>query len=1152
MGLYRISRDGKSKCDSCPLRDRNRVRGVADFDKPKIVIVGEAPGYEEDQSGFPFVGKAGKFFIRAASIAGLKWNNIYRMNVLGCRPPNNKIDSEEAIEAMEKCRGGFVHEVKELSKTARCFILAGNTAMNSFGIEGSITKNRGSVYTCKIQDKLKEIIVSEVGGDHDLVSVPTFHPSFIMRGQWQEEVTWVNDLEKAYEISKTKYKPPKEKFNTHPTMDDIKVFCERVVGGGELIGVDIETSGLDPRRSKIVVVGLAVSDEEAISIPFYRKGGRRYWETIDEELKVTSYVNKVLSECPTIYQNALFDVAHLRAHGFNVGTPKHDIMLLHHCLAEDTIIDTLDFGKVPIKDLEGKKDFWVVSHNGNKLVPAKVSKVWKTSEYRDDMVRVVFWSKSRGNKSNMWIDCSSDHRIPTQNRGWVNAEDLKAGDRLIRGQQNLHIIDNKRIHRWVWEQVNNKSLGDLQIHHIDGNHWNNNPTNLQTVTVSEHNKYHLSSQYKATIKMVRKAKERLNKEFDADEVYNLYFNVGLSGREVAKEVGAQYDRVISLFKSKGWKMRSRSEATKLRWEKDNNCRVISVVPLNRKVPVYDMTVNNTHTYSANGIIVSNSIHPELKHNLGYIVSVYGKTPYWKDIVLRSEETIMNADDTELRTYNLRDCVVLHQVLGPMLEHLKKVETEHVYFDISMKLIEPILEMQNNGILIDEKGLGRFRRGLEKKDKELLEAIYDIDGISKDFNLDSGEDLRWLFYGIAPNKYDKAKDELLSYEGPESRKKKDTKKYQALEKTISAIGGTTPLYRTSNKVGTSDAGNLQTNEENRLNIRVSANNRLKQIEELKDPSKKVDEVKEIERLLKFLELFEQYNKNKKLLSTYTSYNVDENSRVHTNYLIHGTHTGRLSSRDPNLQNVPKEAKKVFVSREGWSLVELDYSNLELRVLAVESDDDVLKEIFNDGRNVHSENCKVMFGIDEGHALWDVARRAAKIYIFGRNYGGGLRGIFERVVKEVPELRLTYNRFVGIDREYRKHHPRYTRWVNGITERVKATRKLTNGVGRVRFFLGTPSAIVREGLNFPIQSLAADIMNRSLIETHRYLEFKNYAKLIGTVHDSILLEVKDANLKNVIKNVKQIMESPITIREEECKFPADVAVGKSWSDLKEIKT
>jgi DNA polymerase I-like protein with 3'-5' exonuclease and polymerase domains len=201
---------------------------------------------------------------------------------------------------------------------------------------------------------------------------------------------------------------------------------------------------------------------------------------------------------------------------------------------------------------------------------------------------------------------------------------------------------------------------------------------------------------------------------------------------------------------------------------------------------------------------------------------------------------------------------------------------------------------------------------------------------------------------------------------------------------------------------------------------------------------------------------------------------------------------------------------------------------------------------------------MFGIDESDPLWKPARRACKTYIFGRNYGGGLRGIFERVVKAVPQLNLTYARFTEIDRTYRRAHPQYVKWVKKITERVKATRKLENGVGRVRFFLGTPDQIVREGLNFPIQSLAADVLNRALIDIHSLFKNYEYAKLVGTVHDSVLLEVRDKYIGKIVKEVKKIMEQPFEIRGEKVSFPVGdptegviCSVGKSWGKLKDYK-
>lgn len=614
----RIKR-AKSKCKNCSLREKTRVWGISRAAGPKIVIVGEAPGMEEDRDGYPFVGKAGKFFIRACSIAGINWETTYKTNVISCRPPGNKIDSYEADNAKECCKGGFIDEIMELSKTAKVFIAAGATAMHAFGIDGGITKNRGSVYLCKIIQGTKEIQQVSKKGPSTIVVIPTFHPSYIMRGQWKEEVTWINDLEKALTIAKTDYEPPKELFNINPSIEDLRLFVKKVVKDKITIGVDIETSGLDPEKSRLVVVGLASSGEEAISVPFLKQGFKPYWSD-KEEIEASTLLNAVLSTCPLLFQNALFDVAHLRSHGYTVTTIQDDILLIHH-----------------------------------------------------------------------------------------------------------------------------------------------------------------------------------------------------------------------------------------------------------------------------------ATHPELPHNLGYIVSIYGKTPYWKDIVLKSEDAIRNQDDKEFRTYNLRDSVVLHQVLPSMLEHIREVGTEDVYRNISLKLIDPILGMQFNGIGIDQKKLAKFNRGLKKRIAELEEEIYNIEGIDRNINFNSGDDMRYLLFADKPKKYYTALGDLQLYTAPGSKRKKDTKTYKKIVGTIEAIDNTIPFIRTKATKQKSEAGNAKTDEEARFNIMVSANNRLQEIRELKDPRAKEVEMHELERLLGFLKLLNEHRDKTKMLSTYGEYDIGNDGRVHFKYMIHGTATGRLSSR-----------------------------------------------------------------------------------------------------------------------------------------------------------------------------------------------------------------------------------------------------------------
>ena len=252
---------------------------------------------------------------------------------------------------------------------------------------------------------------------------------------------------------------------------------------------------------------------------------------------------------------------------------------------------------------------------------------------------------------------------------------------------------------------------------------------------------------------------------------------------------------------------------------------------------------------------------------------------------------------------------------------------------------------------------------------------------------------------------------------------------------------------------------------------------------------------------------------------------------------------------NAQNIPAEARKIFTAPEGSKIIQADYSNLELRVLAYISNDDVLINAFERGENIHDINTRDLFGITPKHPNWKIIRRAAKIYIFGRNYGGGLWGIYKRVMQEVPELNLTFNKFKEVDARYRSLHPRYTAWYRKIVDEVVKTKQLRNAFGRIRIFLGLEEEVIREGLNFGIQSTAADIINQATILIYR--DLPTGVKLIGQVHDALLFEVKDSAVKGFVKLIKKHMEKKFKIGEYTVQFPVDIEIGASWGTLKKIK-
>lgn len=868
----------KSLCNGCPFEIRNKVHGQMDGENPRIAFLGEAPGETEDFKGEPFVGGAGRWLKNATKEAGLMWHKVWKTNVICCRPPKNDIVCEDSREAIARCSGGLTQELEYLKKQGvKVIVPLGNTAIEALNITGMITKVRGSVYEL----------------ENGLVAVPTFHPSFIMRGQVKEQGTWVNDIAKAKQISYDGWKPPKERFNLNPSIKDVKEFRAAAIGNNYTLAVDVETTSLIPEKAKIIMVGIAWSPEDAIVIPFWRNNTRgdsaltEYWPSDKQEREVINILTELFERCPTVYQNALFDMRHLADKGMRPRLFGDDIMLLHH-----------------------------------------------------------------------------------------------AGS------------------------------------------------------------------------------------------------------------------------------------------------------------------------------------PELPHNLGYIVSQFGATPYWKEVVLGGEEAMSRIPDPVLRQYNARDCVVIHQVLPKLKEAVRQNETMTTYEKYSKPLVHPVMEMIENGMLLDRKAQNKLKRDYKNKVEESERSIRELLTLPESFNLDSPIDVKYLVYGAVPPKVERARKEIEKYEeNPKLRK--DTKKYRDLQTTLEVFEGTRPItLPTSFTPGRTKAGSKAFDKEARVSISRACSNRIERIKTLKN-KKSIENTRtektDLERTLKAMSLFRDYQDARKILGTFLDYPVAADGRVHFQYKIHGTHTGRLSSGGKgtpgNAQNIPKPCRKMFIAQDGCTFVQADFSNLELRVLAAVSRDRVLQAIFDRNLNVHTENCKLLFGIDELHPDWDAARRACKVYIFGRNYGGTVEGVYKKVINDVPELGLTLKRFTAIDAEYRQAHPAYTKWYNETVHEVRVHRALRNAFGRKRIFLGGDNEIVREGLNFPIQSTAADIMNAGLIGLHQDLQAKRLdddpawcrVKLVGTVHDSIMLEVPNELRDETVGLIKTNLERKHIINDEEWTFPVDIEIGSGWGAL-----
>lgn len=301
-------------------------------------------------------------------------------------------------------------------------------------------------------------------------------------------------------------------------------------------------------------------------------------------------------------------------------------------------------------------------------------------------------------------------------------------------------------------------------------------------------------------------------------------------------------------------------------------------------------------------------------------------------------------------------------------------------------------------------------------------------------------------------------------------------------------------------------------------------------------------------------------NRKLSKLHKTYvlgqikRADKMHRVHTNFNQHITVTGRLSSSDPNLQNIPranKDIKRAFITDPDWYIVQMDYAQAEFRMWAELSyDHDMINDI-KSGLDIHRATAAQFWGIPEDQVTKE-QRNAAKFVVFGLMYGRGAESVAKQVKISTEEAQAIINQFFA-------KYPVASRWLMA-TKRFAEGRGFSPGYfGRVRRL---PYACMRQAdrkkwgesmrqaVNAPIQGGAADLTGVATIKI--YSELKAHpewqAHLILTVHDSIILEVHKDSLAPVIKMCHQKMTENV----DNMLVPmvADIEVGSNWGDLTSI--
>lgn len=277
---------------------------------------------------------------------------------------------------------------------------------------------------------------------------------------------------------------------------------------------------------------------------------------------------------------------------------------------------------------------------------------------------------------------------------------------------------------------------------------------------------------------------------------------------------------------------------------------------------------------------------------------------------------------------------------------------------------------------------------------------------------------------------------------------------------------------------------------------------------------------------------------------------ETGRIHTQLIQTGTATGRLSSKDPNLQNIPiksengRKIREAFIPAEGCKFLSADYSQIELVVLAHLSGDKGLKQAFTEGEDVHKQTASMIFGVFPEMVTAD-QRRVAKTINFGVMYG---MSAF-RLSRELKIPRKQADEFIGA---YFSRYSGIQKYIDKIGDDARKTGIVKTIRGHERFIHGINSrnATERAGaeriaLNTPIQGSAADIVKMAMLGITEKLESSELkSKLLLQVHDELIFEVPEDEIELMEKLVKETMESVITL---DIPLRVSIETGSCWGEM-----
>ncbi len=448
-------------------------------------------------------------------------------------------------------------------------------------------------------------------------------------------------------------------------------------------------------------------------------------------------------------------------------------------------------------------------------------------------------------------------------------------------------------------------------------------------------------------------------------------------------------------------------------------------------------------------------------------------------------------------YSCADADVTLRLKNIFEKDLDKSGLMKVMNEIEIPLTTVLVDMQKNGVFVNKEPLHNFSKELSEEIKNLEKKAKEIIG-TDEINLGSTQQL-----AVALT------EEMKVPEKGWLRKTKKTGKYSTDESNLREI--LTKLKEPENKdlvhPGTEDLVNI------------------------------------------ILKLREQ----SKLKNTYTDPipNLVNNNtgRLHTNFNQAGTSTGRLSSSEPNLQNIPvktenrNQIRKAFEAREGYVLMSADYSQIELRILAHISEEPSLLKAFRNNEDIHDATAKTIYQTEN---VSKEQRRVAKILNFGVIYGLSPDG----VSRQTDLTRIQGKEFIDL---YFSKYPEIKRYIDEVIQSTRKNKFVETLTTRRRLIPEINSNVWRDrasaermAINMPIQGSAADVIKIAMINISKKIKEKNItSKMIIQVHDELIFEVPEEEILIMENLLNEIMPQALDLK---VPLSIDISYGKTWGDLK----